>query len=148
VQQSLVLKNIIFGRGPNRALQRFWVHSHNHPLHWVNFSVNLYFRFSFFNVDFNLLLLCHLQGSNAFPFHSMELSSLTNRKYISTLSLQRFIHLLPHTSCQHSHVSQTKAAYTYNKYFFYTSSVLNKKMKYINNKTLVRNNTHFSSEEK
>jgi hypothetical protein len=38
----LVLKNIIYG--PNVALQRFRVCSHDEPLHRLNLNVNLYFQ--------------------------------------------------------------------------------------------------------
>jgi hypothetical protein len=50
----LLLKNIIFSRGSNMALRTFHIYSHDQLLHQVNFSVNSYFWFSFFNVDFDL----------------------------------------------------------------------------------------------
>jgi hypothetical protein len=95
----LILKNIIFSRGPNGAPQRFHIRSHDQPLHRVNSSVSSYFWFTYFNVDFDLLLFCHLQGSKAFLLHGVKLSSLINRKHISTFSLQHPIHLLLHTLC-------------------------------------------------
>jgi hypothetical protein len=53
----------------------------------VNFGINLYFWFSFFNVDFDLLLLCHMQGSKTFPIHRVKLSSLISKKYIQRSKL-------------------------------------------------------------
>jgi hypothetical protein len=83
----LVLKNIIFNRGPYMALWRFHVRSHGQLLHQVKFDVSLYFWFSSSNVDSNLLLLCNMQNSKAFSIHHVKLSSLTNRRYIPTFSL-------------------------------------------------------------
>jgi hypothetical protein len=71
VQYLLVLKNIIFGRGPNMALWRFCVRSQDKSFHQVNFGVNSYFRFFFFNVDSDLLLFCHVQGRVARPSQSI-----------------------------------------------------------------------------
>ncbi len=66
-------------RGSNMAPQRFHVCNYNQPLHRVNFGVSLYFWLSLFNVDFDLLLLYHVQGSKAFPIHHVKLSSSTSR---------------------------------------------------------------------
>jgi hypothetical protein len=98
----LVLENIIFSKGPNMAPRRFCVRSHDQLLHRGNFDVNSYFWFYSFNVDFDLSLFCHVQGSKAFLNHCVKLSSLINKKYIPTFSLQCLVHLLPHTSCQHN----------------------------------------------
>jgi len=116
----LVPKNIIFGRGPNMAPQRFRIRSCDQPFHWVNFGVNLYLWFSSFNLDFNILLFYNMQSSKAFPIHHVKLSSHTIIRYIPTFSLQCLIHLLPHIPCQHNyHLSQTKVANKYNKDCFF-----------------------------
>ncbi len=79
----LVSKNIIFNRGPNMAPRRFYICNHNQMFHWMNFDVNLYFQFSSFNVDPNLLLLYHMQGSKAFLIYRVKMSSLTSIPSIS-----------------------------------------------------------------
>jgi hypothetical protein len=98
----LVPENIIFGRGPNMALQRFRVCSRDQLLHWVNFDVSSCFWLSSFNVDSNVLLLYHMQGSKAFSNNHVKLSFLIRRKYIPTSSLQHLVHLFPRISCQHN----------------------------------------------
>jgi hypothetical protein len=65
----LVPKNIIFSRGPNMAPQRFCIWGDDQPLHQMNFDVSLYFQFSSFNIDFNLLLLYHCKVAR--PFQSI-----------------------------------------------------------------------------
>jgi hypothetical protein len=98
------------------ALWIFHVYSRDQPLHRANFGVSSYFRFSFFKVDFDLMLLHHVQGSKAFSIHHVKMSSLTNKKYIPTFSLQRLIHLLLHIPCQHNcYLSPTKVVHKYNK---------------------------------
>ncbi len=128
----LIPKNIIFSKGPNMASQRFHICGHDQPLHQVNSNISSYFQFSSFNVDSNLLLLYHMQGSKAFLIHHVKLSSLTSKKYIPTFSLQRLVHLLPHIPCQHScHLSQTKMVPIYNlkNYVFFSFEQKNKLQK-------------------
>jgi hypothetical protein len=114
----LVSKNIIFSKGPNTALWRYCVCSHDQLLHQINFDVSSYFRLSFFNVDSDLLLLSNMHSSKAFQIHCVKVSSLTNKRYIPTFLLQCLVHLLPHTPYQHNcHLSQTKMVNTYNEKF-------------------------------
>jgi hypothetical protein len=103
----------------------------------MNSSVNSYFQFSSVKVDSGLLLLCHKLNNKAFLIHCVKLSPLTSGRYIPTFSLQRFVHLLPHTPCQHScHLSQTKMVNMYNKDFFNIFLVLNKRTNCKNNEIL------------
>jgi hypothetical protein len=130
----LVPKNH-FQWGPNMAPWIFHIYSHDQPLHRVNFGVSSYFRFSFFNVDFDLLLLYHMQGSKAFSIHHVKMSLLTNKKYIPTFSLQRLVQLLLHIPYQHNcYLSPTKVVHKYNKVFrsffqFWTKERIAKTMK-------------------
>jgi hypothetical protein len=89
----LVLKNIIFNRGPNMASQRFYVHNHDQSFHQGNSSVNLYFWLSSFNVGSNFMLLCHVKSNKAFLINHVKLSSLTSRRYIPAFLLQCFVHI-------------------------------------------------------
>ncbi len=110
----------------------------------MNSSVNSYFQFSSFNVDSNFMLFCHMHGSKAFSIHCVKLSSLTNKKDISTFSLQCFVHFLPRTGLVNIVVIfQKQKWFTRTIKIFMFFSVLNKKMNCTNNETFGRNNLVF-----
>jgi len=64
------------------APQRLYIHSHNPLFRRVHSIVNFYIYFSFFKVDFNLLMFYNMKIGKAFSIHLVKLSSLTNKKHI------------------------------------------------------------------